>query len=148
MKRPLLLLAGLVAAAALLARAQSPAPVAGPPAKNWVLPLFTDKEGYHSMTLRGSEARAIGADRFDVADLNITVFSGDAAARVDTLLLSPAASFFQNDKRASGDKSVRVIRDDLEATGQRWTYDYAQKKVSLDGRVRIVFRVELKDLLQ
>jgi len=140
-----------VVGAALAARAQSPArsePAAGPPAKNWVLPLFTDKEGFHSMTLRGSEVRAIGSDRLDVADLNITVFSGDETAHVDTMLLSPQASFFQNDKRASGEKTVRVIRDDLEASGQRWTYDYAQKKVSLDGRVRIVFHAELKDLLQ
>ena len=123
-------------------------PTIGAPAKNWVLPLFTDREGFHSMTLRGSEARAIGSDQFDVADLNITIFSGDAAARVDTMLLSPQASFFQNDKRARGEKSVRVIRDDLEAAGQRWIYDYAQKKVTLDGRVRIVFRAEIKDLLQ
>ena len=151
LKRPLLLLASLAGAAALAIRAQSPAsaePVPGPPAKNWALPLFTDKEGFHSMTLRGTEARAVGPDRFDVVDLNITVFSGDAAAHVDSVLLSPAASFFQNDKRASGDKSVRVIRDDLNASGDRWTYDYAQKKVSLDGRVRIVFQAELKDLLQ
>src|SRR4051794_37849917 len=27
------------------------------PAVNWVLPIFTDKEGYRSMTLRGSEVR-------------------------------------------------------------------------------------------
>jgi hypothetical protein len=118
------------------------------PAKNWVLPIFTDKEGFRSMTLRGSEARAINSDRFDVADLNITVFSGDAAAHVDTMFLSPAASFFQNEKLARGEKSVRVIRDDLEASGQRWVYDHAEKKVSLDGRVRIVFHAEIKDLLQ
>jgi len=118
------------------------------PAKNWVLPIFTDKDGFRSMTLRGSEARAISADQFDVADLNITVFSGDAAAHVDTMFLSPAASFFQNEKLARGEKSVRVIRDDLEAAGTRWTYDHAEKKVSLDGRVRIVFRAQIKDLLQ
>ena len=123
-------------------------PAIGAPAKNWVLPLFTDKEGFRAMTLRGTEARAIGRDRFEVVDLNITVFSGDAAARVDTMLLSPQASFFQNDKRARGEKSVRVIRDDLEAAGLRWAYDHAQKKVSLDGRVRIVFHAELKDLLK
>ncbi len=148
MKRPLQILAALaaVAAAASLARAAEPA--VGAPAKNWVLPLFTDKEGFHTMTLRGSEARAVGDDQLDVTDLNITVFSGDAAAHVDTMLLSPQASFFQSEKRANGDHFVRVIRDDLEASGQRWTYDYVQKKVTLDGRVRIVFRAELKDLLQ
>jgi hypothetical protein len=29
------------------------------PAKNWVLPLFTAKEGFRSMTLRGSEVKPV-----------------------------------------------------------------------------------------
>lgn len=136
----------LLQSSLFLLRAAEPAP--GAPAKNWVLPLFTDKEGFRSMTLRGSEAHTVGSNRFDVADLNITVFSGDAAAHVDTVMLAPQASFFQNEKRARGDQTVRVIRDDLEATSQRWVYDHTEKKVSLDGRVRIVFRAELKNLLQ
>lgn len=100
------------------------------------------------MTLRGSEARAVGADRVEVADLSITVFSGDAAARVETMLLSPQASFRQGEKQASGSQSVRVIRDDLEAAGTRWTYGHGQKRVSLDGGVKIVFQAELKDPLK
>lgn len=123
-------------------------PNLGAPAKNWVLPLFTDKEGFRSMTLRGSEARAVGDDRVEVVDLSITVFSGDATAHVDSMLLSPQASFFQADKQARGGQSVRVIRDDLEAVGTKWVYDHAQKRVSLDGGVRIVFQTELKDLLK
>ncbi len=100
------------------------------------------------MTLRGSEARVLGADRVEVLDLSITVFSGDATARVETMLLSPQASFFQGEKQARGSQSVRVIRDDLEAAGTRWAYDHGQKRVSLDGAVRIVFQAELKDLLK
>ena len=79
------------------------------PAKNWVLPLFT-KEGYHSMTLRGAEVHPVSSVRIDVTDLNITVFSGDDAAQVETVLLSPHASYFPREKRASGPGSVRVIR--------------------------------------
>lgn len=135
-----------VAAIVVPLRAAEPPP--GAPAKNWVLPLFTDKEGFRSMTLRGSEARAVGSDRVEVVDLSITVFSGDATAHVDTMLLSPQASFFQADKQARGGQSVRVIRDDLEAVGTRWVYDHGQKRVSLDGGVRIVFQAELKDLLK
>lgn len=124
------------------------AAAAGAPATNWVLPIFTDKEGYRSLTARGSEVRQFAKDSITVTDLSITVFSGDAAARVETIFLSPLATFFPKDNRASGEKQVRVVRDDLEATGTRWSYDHARKRVTLEGDVRIVFNAEVKDLLK
>src|SRR5689334_23166382 len=83
LKRPLHFLFFL-AATVVCAQSPVPAPAAvtpgdgtqGPPAKNWVLPLFSDKEGYRVMTLRGSEAHSVGANRIDITDLNITSFSG------------------------------------------------------------------------
>lgn len=140
---------------ALLGRAQAPkpapaasAPPVAVPAKNWVLPLFTAKDGFRTMTLRGSEVRPIGTQRVEVIDLSITVFSGDAAATVETMLLSPAASFFPKEKRATGEKSVRLIRDDIEVTGEGWTYDHEGKRVSLARNVRVVFRAQLNDILK
>jgi len=121
---------------------------APPPAMNWVLPIFTDKEGYRSLTARGSEVRPLGNDSVTVTDLNITVFSGDAASQVETVFLSPLANFNRNAKRADGDQSVRIVRDDLEATGKKWTYDHGQKRVTLQGKVRITFNAEIKDLLK
>ena len=100
------------------------------------------------MTARGSEARATGPRQFEVVDLNLTLFSGDAAARVDTVLLSPAATFDAEAKTAQGQKSVRFIRDDVEASGTRWMYWHEQKKISLDGNVRVTLRAELPALLQ
>ena len=141
------LLAGglLLAPVAALAAAAPPAPV---PAKNWVLPLFTAKDGFRSMTLRGSEVRPVGSARIEVTDLNITVFSGDAAAHVETILLSPAAIFLPKEKRATGEKSVRLIRDDVEVTGEGWTYDHPGKKISLARNVRVIFRAQLNDILK
>jgi len=145
-KRPVLLFAILAVCAG---RAQSPPPTpGGGSAQNWSMHVFSDAEGYRQMSVRGTEVHPAGPGEIKVTDLSITVYSGDAAARVDTMLLSPAASFFTKENRAAGDQSVRVIRDDLEATGTRWTYDQAQKKVSLDGRVRILFQAEIKDLLK
>jgi len=147
----LLLPFALLASTALQAQApvasSAPAP-AGPPAKNWILPLFTDKDGFRTMTLRGSEVRPVGPDRIDVADLSITVFSGDAAARVDTVLLSPAAKFFPKENRASGENSVRLIRDDIEVTGDGWSYEQVAKRVFIATNVRVVFRAQLKDILK
>ncbi len=118
------------------------------PAVNWVLPIFTDKEGYRSLIARGSEVRQGGIGVISVTDLSLTIFSGDAEARVETVFLSPSANFRTKDNRAHGDKTVRILRDDLEATGTRWNYDHTRKHVTLDGNVRIVFNAGMKDLLK
>jgi hypothetical protein len=157
LKRPLQLLAFLAAGVAC---AQPPAPTTvpaaaapgdatvGPPAKNWVLPLFTDKEGYRSMTIRGSEAHSVGSDRIDITDLNITVFSGDAAARVDTMLLASFARFFPDEKRATGERFVRLIRDDMEVTGEAWSFNQTEKRVLIHQNVRVVLHTPLPAILK
>ena len=118
------------------------------PAIGWVFPVFTDKEGYHLLTLRGSAARLISADKINVTDFSAFVFSGDATEHVDTVLLSPKATFYPKDNRAEGDSSVRLIHDDIEVTGEGWKYDHTAKKVSLAHNVRVTFRSQLGDILK
>jgi hypothetical protein len=121
--------------------------VATAPAVNWVLPLFTDKEGFRSMTLRGSEVRPVGRT-IVVTDLSITIFSGTATSEVDSMLLSPSAVFSPKENRAGGDKAVRFIRDDIEVTGVGWTYEHTSKKVTIQQNVRVTFRAQLNDILK
>ena len=121
---------------------------ATPPAVNWVLPLFTDKEGHRSMTLRGSAVQPAEGNSIAVTDLSITVFSGDAEAKVDRVLLSPSARFYPKENRATGDKSVRLIQDTVEVTGEDWTYDHKTKKVSINKNVRVTFHAQLNDILK
>ncbi len=138
----------LITALLLGALARGQAPVRAPaPAVNWVLPLFTDKEGFRLMTLRGSEVRPMGTS-IAVTDLSITVFTGDAKAGIDSILLSPEAVFMPKEMRARGEKSVRLIHDDIEVTGVGWTYEQAAKKVSLQQNVRVTFRAQLNDILK
>lgn len=117
------------------------------PAQNWVLPLFT-KEGFRAMTARGTQARLISAHEFEIIDLNLTTFTGDAKMGVESILLSPDATFLPDQKTARGEKSVRYIGDNIEASGTRWVYHHAEKKISLDGDVRVTFAAELKNILQ
>ncbi len=119
----------------------------GAPALNWVLPIFTDKEGFRSMTLRGSEVRPFRGG-VSVTDLSITIFNGTATPVVDSMLLSPVARFLPKENRAAGDKSVRFIRDDIEVTGIGWIYDHAAKKISLQQNVRVTFSAQLNDILK
>lgn len=137
----------LVAGALSLAGAAASAADIVAPAHNWVLPVFT-KEGFRSMLARGAEARVVTARQFEVIDLNLTLFRGDASAEVETVILSPAATFLPDEKVAHGEKSVRFIRDEVEASGTRWIYRQAEKKISLDGAVHVTFRAEFQDLLK
>ncbi|HEX2852521.1 MAG TPA: hypothetical protein VHO24_04725 [Opitutaceae bacterium] len=153
-KRPVTLCVFLLLSSAL-ALAQKTIGSSGAPAENWEMKIFT-KEGYRSMILRGTEVRVAGANRYDVVDLSITNFSGDQASRVDSILLSPAASFFAKENRAQGDKSVRLIRDDMEIAGEQWTFHHfpptatngAHQKVSIQRNTRVVFHAALPDLLR
>jgi hypothetical protein len=70
---------------------------------------------------------------------------------VDSILLSPSATFIapnNREYRASGTKSVRLIRDDMEITGEQWTYVHALKKVTIQKNSRVVFHTPLPDLIQ
>ena len=147
MIRPFFLFATLVAVSAAALAPQPAAEFTAAPARNWVLPIFTDKDGFRSMTLRGNEVRPVG-NRIAVTDLSITVFSGDATSRIDSMLLSPSAVFSPKDNIATGDKSVRYITDDIEVTGVGWTYDHKARKVSLQHNVRVTFRAQLNDILK
>jgi hypothetical protein len=120
---------------------------APPPARNWTLPLFT-KEGYRQVTLRGDEVRPVSSDRIDVTGMNVTVFSGAPDARVDSVLVSPEASFLLNEKVVRGDRSVRLVRDDVDVRGEGWSYNYNEKKVLIYRRTHVVFRSALPDMLK
>lgn len=138
------------AAAALLATAlhvTAEDSTLAPPARNWTLPMFT-KEGYRQMTIRGDEVHPVSNDRVDIVGMNVTVFSGGPDAKVDSVLLSPEASFLLTEKVARGSKSVRLVRDDVEVSGEGWTYLYNEKKVLISRHAHIVFHTALPDMLK
>jgi len=118
-----------------------------PPAKKWTLPLFT-KEGYRQMTLRGDEVVPVTSDRVDIIGMNFTAFSGGPEAKVDSVLLSPKATFMINERIASGDETVRLVRDDVDVSGTGWTYYYNEKKVLINRNAHVVFHAALPDILK
>jgi len=134
----------LLLAAAPLAAAPG---ISDAPVKNFLLKIFT-KEGVLSHVVKGSEARYLGPDLIDVTEMNIAFYSAANPSRAETILLSPRASFLPATNLARGQKAVRIIRDDLEASGTKWSYAQKEKRISLDQNVRVVFQAELKDLLK
>lgn len=153
MNQPRLGLVLFLAGCSLLVSGDAPpansAPALAPaPAYNWVLPLFSDQEGFRTMTARGTNVRPAEAGAIAVTDLNIWIYTGDASERIETVLLSREAKFFPKEQRATGDGAVRLIRDDAEVTGEGWTYEHAAKKVSLHRNVRVVFTAPLNEFLK
>lgn len=145
--RPLGLLLALAGAAVAAAAAPSPRLLAPTPARNYTLSLFSD-QGYHHMHVRGASADLRNPARIGLNDLTLTVFSGDAARKIDTIILSPEAVLVPETQQIGGPAGVRLIRDDLELTGQDWHYDHAAKKILIRRSARIVFQAELADLLK
>ncbi|HEX2861280.1 MAG TPA: LPS export ABC transporter periplasmic protein LptC [Lacunisphaera sp.] len=117
------------------------------PIVNFRLPEFT-AEGHRSWLVRGSEARYQPEGFVDISGLNLSIFTGDADGKVETLILSPTAQVVPSDQIARGDDSIRVVNDGFEATGFQWTYSHKDKKISIGKNVRVVLRTQLKDILK
>lgn len=139
----------LIACLALLGA--SVALAAGPlesetPVSGFRLPTFS-KNGHRSMLLQGSKA-IVQPDEIKLVDLNLTLFKGDAAGTVETVILSPSATAEPEEEIVHGTGPVRVIGDNFEITGIGWTYHHRQKKVSISSHARVVFRAPLPDILK
>lgn len=124
------------------AQFSSPAPV-----KNFALPFFND-EGFHTMLIRGREALLANPERIALSDMALTLFRGDEAQTVDTVILSPAATVEPRAEIIRGPATVRLVRDDLELTGTDWAYDHRAAKITIQKGARILFYSPLSDLLK
>ncbi len=120
------------------------------PAIGWTFHVFTDKEGYHFLSLRGTSARVLGPDEIEVTGFSAVAYTGDASERVESILMSPKAVFSPKENRATGKSAIRLIHDDIEVNGVGWTYDHGRdiKKVALAHDVRVTFQAQLNDILK
>ena len=145
-KRSLLLLLPL--AAGIAAFAANTQISSEKPVINFRLPNFTP-EGNRSWLVRGSEASFAAKDnQIDVKELTLSIFSGKSDGKLITMVLSPSAKVLPNESIVTGESTIRVINDDYEATGIGWRYSHKDKKISIQKKVRVTFRAELKDILQ
>lgn len=141
--RPLLLMllpvAALVAASTQISSTK--------PIINFSLPNFTP-EGYRSWLIRGSEARYLSQNQLEVKELTLSVFSGKADDKIETMILSPSASVLPAEAAVTGADTLRVINDDFEATGRDWRFSHKERRVTIARNVHVVFHTELKDFLK
>ena len=140
--RPLILLLAAGTALASSTRIATDKPIV-----NFRLPDFTP-EGHRSWLVRGTEARYANEGIVEIKELNLTIFTGRADEKVETLILSPAAQVRLNERQVSGPESIRIINDRFEASGSGWSYDHEEKKVSIARNVRVILHTQLNDILK
>jgi lipopolysaccharide export system protein LptC len=137
----------LPAAAVVVAWAASTQVSTDKPIINFSLPTFT-ADGHRSWLVRGSEARIAGQNIIDVRGLTLSIFSGKADEKVETMILSPKARVLPGESIVTGEDTIRVINDQFEANGSDWRYAHNEKRVNIAKNVRVVFNSELKDFLK
>lgn len=143
---------------ALLAAHPSPLPAAD--TKNILanIPMdvrhdgFNDA-GYRTYLLIGKQATYMTTQQVDIrGGLDFTQYPGDGSAIVETRITAPSATvdFLENIKepRIAGKETVRLVHaDELDATGENWSYDHAQQKLIIKKNARIVYKAPLKDII-
>ncbi len=117
------------------------------PIKNFRLPSF-DKAGFRTSFMRADEAMIVSNTQIDVKKMNFTLFTTDGSGRIDCILLSPSATAYTDKQVVTGQESVRFMRDDVEVTGEQWTYFHQEKRVLIKNNARVTFRDELKDIIK
>jgi hypothetical protein len=141
----------LASAVAVTSAAQTAAPARklkpSAPVKDFRLPTF-DQAGKRATFLKAGEALFVTSTRIDVKDMNFTLFTKDGTGAFDTLLIAPSATFLTDQQIVSGRDSVRLLRVNIEVTGEQWSYHHVEKRVLIGKNVRVTFQDELKDIIQ
>ncbi len=117
------------------------------PIKNFRLPSF-NKTGVRISFMHADEAVIVSNTRIDAKNMNFTLFNSDGSGRIDCILISPLATAYTDKQMVTGPESLHFMRDDVDLTGEQWTYFHQEKRVLIKNNARVTFRDELKDLIK
>ena len=120
---------------------------ASAPIKEFKLPVF-DKAGLKTAYLRAAEGLFVSTSQIDVTEMQVTLFTKDGTGGFETILLAPTASFRTDQQIVSGKDSMRLIRLDIEVTGEQWSYNHPEKRVLIAKNTRVTFQEELNDIIK
>jgi hypothetical protein len=148
-KRLALIFPVLFGLTAALVPAQTAAPKVKPsaPVKDFRLPTF-DKAGKRATFMKASEALFVTDNQIDVKDMQFTLFTKDGTGAFDSVLLAPTATFLTDKQTVSGHDFVRLLRANVEVTGEQWSYNHLEKRVLIGRNVKVTFQDELKDIIK
>ncbi len=116
------------------------------PVLDFSLPRFGE-DGYKIWDLKGSEGYYINAERVDVTDMILCIFSGDASGTVETCIESPKASIFINLSQARSLEPLKINNFSYTIEGKDWIWDGKQNKIIVHQDVHVVFNQQLRKTL-
>lgn len=120
-------------------------PLAGIPVKNPSYSGFNDA-GWRTYLITGDQAVINNTNplQIDIRSVRFTQFPGDGSATVQASITAPAASVFFDENRRypriAGRDSVHLVHEnELDVTGEDWSYDHALQKLTINRNARIVY---------
>lgn len=116
------------------------------PVKNFRLPRFGDN-GYTQWVLRGAEGIYQSAERIDVKEMALRIYSGDERMAVELSMDSPEAAILVQENRAVSDAPIQIIGESFKISGIGWSWDGATRQIEVNSRSKVEFNQDLGDTL-
>ena len=117
------------------------------PIVDFRLLMFGDN-GYKIWEIHGEEGHYISDQRIDVLGLTIRLFNGTEDLRVETIIESPLASMFVEEKEAAGDSELRITGGYFSIEGKNWTWRGRTRTIEVREAVEVIFHEKLTDILK
>lgn len=108
------------------------------PVKNFQLPMFGEN-GYRTWELSGDEGKYLSADKIEVKQMRMKVFSGDAASVIENRIESPLATLFVSKNIAIGQGPIRISASNYRIDGERWFWDGKTRSVVVSQKASVIF---------
>jgi hypothetical protein len=103
--------------------------------KQFEFPLW--QNGVLKSTLYATEATGITLNRAEATDLKIQVYDN---GKVTTTITSPKADLYVNEQKMRTNKTVLIVRADMDASSQECDFDLKTKKYLLRTNVKVVLK--------
>ncbi len=100
-------------------------------------------DSYREWTLSGEEGIYKEDNRFEVTNMKLSIFSGDAEQNLDTVIESSSAVFDLTGNRATSDAPIHISSATFEIQGEGWSWDGAKGRVVIEKSVTIRFSQKL-----
>lgn len=116
------------------------------PLRHFRIPMFGE-DGFKTWELRGVEGIYLSEGESEIVGLDLIVFSGDDRALVENRIRSPRARISMEQSLARGDSSIFVSGPNFSISGEDWTWEGDDRKITVRRAARVTFDEEI-DILR
>jgi len=117
------------------------------PTKDFKLPLFNES-GYRHWYMKGAEALYVNESEVRIQGLELQQYSGDDRDIEIGSLISPQATFYIDQRTASGPGSIAVESETFRITGEDWIWQSDQNRIVINRKVKVVLFDGIGDLIK